>query len=98
MSSIKDTYDYDGAERKYDDEVQRQVDDQWEAEAKRASAGISPEILSLQEAFLEGQRAGARGNGASLNPFQDDTPEHGEWNRGRLSAIGAALNNGRKAA
>lgn len=47
--------------------------------------------LSLQDALLEGQRAGARGLPASLNPNQDNTPEHAEWERGRMAAIGQHL-------
>lgn len=76
--------------------IQLEVDDN--VEAKRNAAQISPEILSLQDAFAEGVRAGGFGHGASMNPYQDNTPEHHEWNRGRLSAIGAALNNTRRAA
>jgi hypothetical protein len=59
--------------------------------AKRAASGLSPELLSLQEAFAEGQRAGAAGKEASENPYQDHTPEHGEWRRGRAGVGGMKL-------
>lgn len=62
------------------------------AEAKRAASGMSPEQLSLQDAFLEGTRAAGFSHGAAMNPFQDGTPEHGEWERGRQSTLGMALN------
>lgn len=56
----------------------------------REAAGVSREELSLQEAFIEGQRAGARGASASENPNQEGFPEYKEWERGRLSAQGRA--------
>jgi hypothetical protein len=43
--------------------------------------------MSLQDAFMEGQRAGNMLFGPPLNPFQDDTPEHAEWERGRSAAV-----------
>jgi hypothetical protein len=56
----------------------------------RNAAGISPEELSLQDAFMEGQRAGAMQLSPSLNPFQDHTPEHEAWERGRQGAATVA--------
>lgn len=49
--------------------------------------------LSLQQAAMEGQKAGQAGYGASMNPYQDDTPEHREWERMRMNTIGARLNS-----
>jgi len=60
--------------------------------AKRAASGLSPEQLSLQEAFSAGQRAAGFSHGASMNPYQDFTHEHAEWERGRIGASGAAVN------
>lgn len=57
----------------------------------RNAAGISPEELSLQEAYFEGARAGAVGRSPSLNPYQDFTPEYREWERGRMAALGQSL-------
>ena len=74
----------------YDEARQRALDD--EMAAKRAASGLSPELLSLQEAFAEGQRAAGFSHRASMNPYQDSVPEHAEWERGRLSALGAAVN------
>lgn len=62
------------------------------AEARRAASGFSPEQWSLQDAFQEGQRAAGFGHGSSMNRFQDGTPEYAEWERGRLSALGMAVN------
>lgn len=79
MSSIPmpDLPDEDEA---YERVVQRQLDD--EAEAKRRASGYSPEQLSLEEAFVEGARAGNAELAPSLNPYQDFCQEHGEWLRG----------------
>lgn len=56
----------------------------------RNAAGISIEELSVQDAFIEGQRAGAKHLSPSLNPFQDSTPEHEAWERGRQGAATVA--------
>lgn len=79
----------------YDEYVQRIVDDEDEAralEAKRNASGVSMETLSLQQAFIEGQRAGLKGWGPNMNEYQAGTPEHDEWERARSAAIGARLN------
>jgi hypothetical protein len=62
-----------------------------EAEAKRAASGISPEQLSLQDALMNGQRAGLMCHGESMNPYPHGSEEAREWTRGRLAAIGASL-------
>lgn len=53
----------------------------------RNAAWISPEELSIQDAFAEGSRAGNMSLSASLNPYQDQTPEHEAWERGRFGAL-----------
>lgn len=53
----------------------------------RTAYGISPEELSLQDAAIEGARAGQMGFGASLNPYQDNTPEHASWEDARMQAL-----------
>lgn len=59
---------------------------------QRNAAGISIEELSLQDAFMEGQRAGGIGTAAGCNPFVDATlPQYQEWERGRSSAIAYKL-------
>lgn len=62
-------------------------------DAKRHAAGMSPEELSLQDARLEGQRAGRDGRAAGLNPYQVGIPEHAEWERGRSAVEGMRLAN-----
>jgi hypothetical protein len=52
----------------------------------RNAAGMSPEELSIQDAYSEGARVGALGLAFSLNPFQDNTPEHESWARGWTAA------------
>lgn len=52
----------------------------------RTAYGMSPEELSLQDAYAEGARAGAQGLSYSLNPFQSDTGEHDAWGRGWTAA------------
>lgn len=55
----------------------------------RTASGISPEELSIQDAFMEGQRAGHIGTAAGLNPYNDPRlPEYQAWERGR-SAVEA---------
>ena len=71
------------AERAYREDVQRRLDDEVEAAA-------------LADAFSEGARAGLMGFGASLNPWQSNTREHAEWERGRMSTLAQFL--GRRAA
>lgn len=56
-------------------------------EAKRSASGNSPEQLSIQDAYIEGQRAGANGLAAGLNPYQHPgLPEWQAWERGRNAA------------
>lgn len=65
---------------------------------KRNAAGVSAEELALQDAFMEGQRAGARGHSAGLNPFSDPrSSEFQEWERGRNAAEGMRLARTRSA-
>lgn len=59
----------------------------------RNAAGMTPEELSLQDAFIEGQRAGHLGLAGGLNPYQTGCLEHDEWERARTSVIGAFLSN-----
>lgn len=80
------------------EETQRELDDRAESAAKRNAAGTSPEVLSMQDAFCEGQRAGQVGISASLNPYQLGVPEYAEWERARSAVIGARLNSQRKIA
>lgn len=82
----------DFQDRVTDEAIQNDVDD------KRNASGISPEILSMQDAHTEGQRAGHLGLSASLNPYQAGCPEHDEWERARSCVIGAYLNNLRRVA
>lgn len=52
----------------------------------------TPDELSLQQAQSEGQRAGEMSLPPSLNPYQDNQPEHAVWERARLNVIGYRLN------
>lgn len=81
---------YDHEDRVTAEAIQNDMDASMEA--KRAAAGISPEALSLQDAFIEGQRAGHLGLSAGLNPYQTGCLEHHEWERARSCVIGAFLN------
>lgn len=56
----------------------------------RNAAGISPEELSIQDAFMEGLRAGAMQLSPSLNPYQEGCAEHQSWERGRQGAASLA--------
>ena len=47
---------------------------------------LSPDELSLEQALTEGMHAGLMNRAASLNPYQSDTPEYAEWERGRAAA------------
>ena len=53
--------------------------------------GTSPEVLSMIDAASAGRAAGMLGHGASMNPYQDRTPEYVEWEKHRLATIGARL-------
>jgi hypothetical protein len=57
----------------------------------RTAYGVSPEELSLTDAYFEGQRLGMSGFGREMNSFDPGTPEFHECERGRLNAIGARL-------
>jgi hypothetical protein len=57
----------------------------------RTASGISPEELSLADAYFEGQRAGSKHLSPSLNPFQSGCQEFEAWERGRLAALGQSL-------
>jgi hypothetical protein len=52
----------------------------------------TPDELSMMQAAMEGQRAGQMSHGASMNPYQDNTREHAEWERCRMATIGSMLN------
>lgn len=72
-------------EMDYRDDVQRTLDD--EVEAKRAAFGLSPEQLSIQDAYAEGARAGTNGVRAGANPWKDiHCPQYAAWERGRAAA------------
>lgn len=96
--SGEDHHDYQ--DRVTADAIQEEVDNAAEAKvlamAQRQASGTSPEVLSMHDALVEGQRAGQLGLSASLNPNQASTPEYAEWERGRSCVIGARLNSQRK--
>lgn len=78
------------ADEAYELSRQREVDE--EADKRRAS-GFSPEELSLQDAYMEGQRAGSLQTAAGLNPFSDPaSPHYQAWERGRSAAEGYRRN------
>lgn len=81
------SYGPGNADYEYDCQRQEKVDAEAELAAKRQASGTSAELLSIQDAFAEGGRAGARGLSASLNPYQDQAPEHDAWERGRSGVI-----------
>ena len=62
-----------------------------ELNAKRQAARFSPEEMSLQDARIDGAKAGARGTAAALNPYQHTEPEHAEWERARMEALHRAV-------
>ena len=62
--------------------AQRRLDDEAEARAEDAAR---------MDAFSEGQRAGMRGNGPNLNPFDHESPLHQAWERGRMAGLGLVL-------
>lgn len=69
---------------------QREIDDEAD---KRRAAGFSPEQLSIQDAYMEGQRAGSLQTAAGLNPFSDPaSPHYQAWERGRSAAEGYRRN------
>lgn len=92
---------YETEDEAYDRSVQEMMDDETEARemeaqriaAMRVASGISTEQLSLQDARIEGAKAGRMGHGPYSNPYQDFTPEHAEWEKSRHAAIGQKLNN-----
>lgn len=83
-------YDDSLEDELHDAGVQTMIDDEAEAraiEAKRHAAQMTKEELILQDAYIEGQRAGAQGVTAGLNPWSDATsPEFHAWERGRSAA------------
>lgn len=58
----------------------------------RNESGMSPEELLIQDAFMEGQRAGNLNVAAGCNPFADvRSPEYQAWERGRFGAISVRM-------
>lgn len=53
---------------------------------RKEEAPKTPAELSLEQALTEGMHAGLTNRAASLNPYQSETPEHAEWERGRMAA------------
>ena len=78
-------YEYDQWRDRNDAEATSRAEQ--EAAEKRRASGFSPELLSIQDAWAEGQRAGGMSLGASMNPYQDSTPEHDAWERGRFAVV-----------
>ena len=70
------------ADRAHDDAAVRYMDDEAEARAEDAAR---------MDAFFEGQRAGMRGNGPNLNPFDHESPLYQIWERGRMAGLGLVL-------
>lgn len=54
---------------------------------------MTPEELSIIQATTEGREAGNFGHGASMNRYQDGTPEHAAWENARTGVIGFRLNS-----
>lgn len=74
----------DLADDAYDRERQRELDEKAD---KRRASGMSPEELSIQDAYEEGQRAGHLGRAASFNPYiYPQSPQSQAWERGRSAA------------
>lgn len=83
------------ADRAFDDYVVEVLDD-WNdaiaedrerARAKRAAAQVSVEEAFLLDARLEGQKAGERGLGPQLNPFDEGVAGYKEWEAGRKAGL-----------
>lgn len=92
MSKILTADDFldEQADEAYELYRQREVDEEAD---KRRAAGFSPEELSIQDAYMEGQRAGSLGTASALNPFSDPgSPHHQAWERGRNAAEGYRRN------
>lgn len=53
----------------------------------REDAARKAAELSIQDAFMEGQRAGGMSLAAGLNPHQLVSPEYDAWERGRSGAL-----------
>ena len=49
------------------------------------------EKASLMDALQQGMNVGRMLFGPSLNPYQDGTPEHAEWERGRFAGMSVRL-------
>lgn len=59
---------------------------------------MTPEELSIIQATAEGRTAGEYGHGASMNPYQEGSPEFSSWENARTATIGYRLNNAVKLA
>lgn len=57
----------------------------------RTAYGISPEELSMQDAAIEGARAGHKGHGRDMCPYDHESPEYKAWDDARLQAIATSL-------
>lgn len=78
--------------RRYPDEPFDDYQDRVTDDARQRELDDKVEQAALQDAFLQGQRAGNLGLSSSLNPFDSKSPEHAEWERARSTVIGARLN------
>lgn len=54
---------------------------------------MTPEELSVLDAAAQGQKAGEYGHGASMNPYQSETPENTVWENNRAMTISVRLNS-----
>lgn len=57
----------------------------------RNAAGMSPEELSMQDAAIEGSRAGQKGRGREMCPYDHQRPEYKAWDDARLQVIATSL-------
>jgi hypothetical protein len=51
----------------------------------KESVDSAEQAMKLHEAFSLGCRAGQLSRSPSLNEYPEGTPEHAEWERGRMS-------------
>lgn len=49
---------------------------------------ITPDEAAVQDAYMEGQRAGHLAHERGQNPWPEGTPERDAWERGRIAVVG----------
>lgn len=91
MGGIADSYEADEEDRRLEADVQRAIDERWEAQLMNAkrdyAAGASFEERTMLDAYVEGRKAGRDELSIEMNPHPAGSAKATAWELGRFTAL-----------